>query len=350
VAIAVADGPDYPFDRLDYGAVREVADGIHWIRMPLPFALNHINLWLLADGDGWTVIDTGYNNDETRDHWNALFGHVLDGKPIKRLIVSHFHPDHASLAGWFAERWNTPIWMTYSEWMQAQLNRFGGPTADIDARMEFYRENGMEKAGIDGYRQTRPDFSQIILPLPIGFRRMMDGDVFAIGDDDWQVITGAGHSPEHAALWCAERNILISGDQVLPRISTNVSLQCNEPDGDPLRLYLDSLEKFRPVAADALVLPSHDRPFYGLHERIDDLGRHHEERLTIAYEVCEKPLTARELIPYLFKRKLDQHQLGFAIGEALAHANYLVADGRLCKQRDADGIIRYRQTSDYPAR
>jgi glyoxylase-like metal-dependent hydrolase (beta-lactamase superfamily II) len=339
----MAEKPDYPFDRLEYGKTLEVAAGIHWIRMPLPFALNHINLWLLADGDGWTVIDSGYNNDETRAYWETIFARLLDGKPIRRIIVSHFHPDHASLAGWFAERWGAPIWMTYSEWMQAQLNRYGGPTADIDARMAFYAENGMEKEGTDGYRQTRPDFSKIILPLPISFRRMMDGDFFPIDGLNWQVITGAGHSPEHAALWCKERNILISGDQILPRISTNVSLQCNEPDGDPLRLYLESLKKFSDVAADALVLPSHDSPFYGLHDRIDGLAEHHEERLEATYDACSEPLTARALIPYLFRRELDQHQLGFAIGEALAHANYLVIERRLTKQRDPDGMIRYRQ-------
>ena len=339
----MANSSDYPFEKLDYGEALEVASGIYWVRMPLPFALNHINLWLLADGDGWTAIDTGYNSEETRTFWEAVFGRVLDGKPVRRVMVSHFHPDHASLAGWFAERWNAPIWMTYSEWMQAQLNHYGGPTADIDARMDFYAENGMEQEGIDGYRATRPDFSKIILPLPVAFCRMMDGDVITIGGDQWQVITGAGHSPEHAALWCAKRNILISGDQVLPRISTNVSLQCNEPDGDPLRLYLESLEKFRPVAKDALVLPSHDRPFYGLHDRIDALGHHHEERLEAAYDACTEAQTARELIPHLFSRKLDRHQLGFAIGEALAHANYLVSEGRLTKRRDQDGIIRYRQ-------
>ena len=339
----MAKKPDYPFDKLDYGATLEVADGIHWVRMPLPFALNHINLWLLSDGDGWTAVDSGYNNPATLAYWETIFGRMMAGKPVRRIIVSHFHPDHASLAGWFADRWEAPVWMTYSEWMQAQLNRYGGPTADIDARMAFYTENGMEKEGTDGYRQTRPDFSKIIMPLPIGFRRMMDGEVFPIDGSDWQVITGAGHSPEHAALWCKERNILISGDQVLPRISTNVSLQCNEPDGDPLRLYLDSLNKFSDVEPDALILPSHDRPFYGLHDRIEGLAEHHAERLETAYEACTDPQTARQLIPHLFRRNLDQHQLGFAIGEALAHANYLVTEGRLTKHRDPDGLIQYAQ-------
>ncbi len=335
--------PEYPFDTLEYGGVQEVAPGILWIRMALPFALNHINLWLLADGDGWTAVDTGYNTDETRDYWEEIFATALDGKPIRRIIVTHFHPDHISLAGWLADRFSAPVWMTYAEWMQAQLNRHGGPTADIDARLAFYARNGMDDAGAEGYVETRPDFSKIITELPIGFRRMLDGDVFDIGGHDWRVITGGGHSPEHAALWCAGMNVLISGDQVLPRISTNVSVQCIEPDGDPLRLYLESLGKFGGLPADALVLPSHDRPFRGLHDRIAALGEHHDERLNAAYEACEEPMTAADLIPFLFRRKLDRHQYGFAIGEALAHANYLVTDGRFSRTADNDGIHRYRR-------
>ena len=339
----MANKPDYPFDVLEYGGVREVAPGILWIRMALPFALNHINLWLIADGEGWTAVDTGYNTDETRGYWDAILTSALDGKPIRRIVVTHFHPDHISLAGWLAEKFDAPVWMTYAEWMQAQLNRHGGPTADIDARLAFYAENGMDEEGADGYLETRPDFSKIILPLPIGFHRLLDGDVFPIGAHEWQAITGAGHSPEHAALWCRDLNVLISGDQVLPRISTNVSVQCVEPDGDPLRLYLTSLEKFADIPADALILPSHDRPFYGLHDRIEGLGEHHAERLGLALEACDEPLTGADLIPVLFKRKLDRHQYGFAIGEALAHANYLVTDGRLSRHRDSDGLIRYKR-------
>jgi len=335
--------PDYPFEKLEYGHYKEVEAGIFWLRMPLPFALNHINLWLIKDKNGWAIVDTGYNTDETRDIWEQVFATLIGDMPITRIIVTHFHPDHMSLAGWLIEKWNVPLWMTYSEWMQAQLNRLGGPTADIDARMAFYTANGMEKLGVDGYRKTRPDFSKIITPLPAEFRRIVDNETFLIGNHIWQVITGAGHSPEHAALWCEKLNVLISGDQVLPRISTNVSLQFNEPDGDPLRLYLTSLEKFRTLPKNTFVLPSHDLPFYGLHDRIDTLGEHHAERLISAAKACEKPMTARELIPHLFKRKLDEHQLGFAIGEAMAHANYLVTDGRLSKSREPNGTIRYSQ-------
>lgn len=333
--------PEYPFETLGYGETKEVAEGIHWIRMPLPFALDHINLWLIEDGEGWTIVDTGYNSDDTRNIWKQVFSDLLLNKPVKRVIITHFHPDHVSLAGWLNNIWDSTIWMTYSEWMQAQLNRYGGPTSDIDTRMNFYKEHGMEQTGIDGYRETRPDFSKIITPLPPNFRRMIDAENFLIGKNEWRVITGAGHSPEHAALWCKNLNILISGDQVLPRISTNVSLQCNEPDGDPLRLYLRSLEKFRFLPTNVFVLPSHDRPFFGLHERIDALIEHHSSRLKAAAEACQEPKTSRELIPYIFRRDLDKHQLGFAIGEAMAHANFLVYEGRLAKSRFPDGYIRY---------
>jgi len=339
----MANPPAYAFPKQSYGEVREVAPGVHWAHMKLPFALNHVNLWLIEDGDGWTIVDTGYNNDETRGHWQGIFERMLGARPVRRVVVTHFHPDHVSLAGWFVERFGAQVWMTYSEWMHAQLNRHGGPTADMDARMRFYQENGMGEDGVEGYRDTRPDFARIIMPLPVAFRRMIDGDEFPIGGRVWRVITGAGHSPEHAALYCADLNVLISGDQVLPRISTNVSLQCNEPDGDPLRLFLTSLEKFRALPADALVLPSHDRPFHGLHDRIDALGEHHAERLEAAYDACAEAMSAADLIPVLFDRRLDRHQFGFAIGEALAHAQYLVAGGRLARARDADGILRYRR-------
>jgi glyoxylase-like metal-dependent hydrolase (beta-lactamase superfamily II) len=338
----MAELPSYPFERLEHGAAKEVAPGVFWVRMKLPFALNHVNLWLLRDGDGWTAIDTGYNDDETRAHWQGVFDAVLEGRPVTRLIVTHFHPDHLALAGWFVERFGCALWMTYSEWMQAHLNRLGGATADIDARLKFYAAHGIADEGALGYREKRPDFARIILPLPDVLHRMNDGDSVAIGGRAWRVITGAGHSPEHAALWCEELNVLISGDQVLPRITTNVSLQCVEPEGDPLRLYLDSLGKFRAVAPDALVLPSHDRPFYGLHDRLDALADHHAERLEAAYDACAEPCTGIDLIPALFHRALDAHQMGFAIGEALSHAQYLVGEGRLAKRRDADGLIRYR--------
>ncbi len=335
--------PHYPFPRLEYGESKEVSPGIYWLRMPLPFALDHINLWALEDGDGWTIIDTGYNSGPTFKFWENYLSKLLGGKKIQRLIITHFHPDHVSLAGWFSEKFGAPIWMTYSEWMQVQLNRAGGPTADIPSRLKFYAANGMKEKSIEGYKSRRPDFSEIILPLPPTFFRIMDGDCISINGNNWEAITGAGHSPEHVAFWCSERRLLISGDQILPRISTNISLQFNEPDGDPLGLYLSSLSKFSHIDDGSLTLPSHDRPFYGVHDRIKSLVDHHEDRLGAAFEACRHPITGAEMVPVIFNRQLDEHQLGFALGEALAHANRLVFDGKLTKELCSDGCIRYSQ-------
>lgn len=336
--------PSYPFDRLDHGEALEVAPGIHWVRMPLPFALNHVNLWLIEDGPGWTVVDTGYNTDEIRGFWQAILDRMLDGRAIRRVIVTHYHPDHLALAGWFVEHWGAELWMSYAEWLQAHLNRTDAVTADLDMRVAFYRANGLgEKAAID-YRAGRPNFNQLILPLPNTVRRISHGDSFDIGGREWQVITGSGHSPEHACLWCPELNVLISGDQVLPRITTNISLPHNEPDGDPLGQFLASFDRFKDLPGDALVLPSHDRPFVGLHERLAGLRDHHRERLDATRAACATPSTAVDLIPVLFNRKLDAHQMGFAIGEALSHANHLMRQGLLTRTRDADGLARFQKT------
>jgi len=341
----MAADPVYAFEPIAFGETLEVAPGIHWVRMPLPFALNHINLWLLADGDGWTVVDTGYNNPETRGHWQAAIDRIVGDAPIRRQIVTHFHPDHLGLAGWFEERWGARLWMTYSEWLQAHLGRTNTVTHDIARWIEFWRENGLDDERTEAWRNGRDSFANIMAPPPVTLRRMVGGETISIGGRGWKVIIGGGHSPEHASLYCAENNVLISGDQVLPRITPNVSLWYNEPDGDPLRRFMDSLDQFRSLPADALVLPSHDRPFRGLHDRIDSLISHHHARLDSAYDAVAGAATAAEIIPVLFKRPLDRYQLSFAMGEALSHLNYLVSDGRLDRRRDADGIIRYRRAS-----
>jgi len=339
----MANLPEYPFERIDYGATLEVAPGIHWVRMQLPFALNHVNLWLLEDDGGWAIVDTGYNDEPTRERWTAALARIAGDRPVTQLIVTHFHPDHCGLAGWFAEQRGAALSMTAAEWLQAHLNRHAGATADLEQRLAFFAANGLPEDALAGYRRERPDFARILRPVPGIYGRLMDGEEIAIGGRRWRVITGGGHSPDHAALWCAEANVLISGDQVLPRISTNVSVPSYEPGGDPLRLFLQSFDKFRPLPSDALVLPSHDRPFYGLHDRLAALDAHHADRLERTWDACAEPQTAAEMIPTIFDRALDAHQLGFAIGEALSHANYLVADGRLVRIRDADGLFRYRR-------
>lgn len=337
--------PDYPFPKLEYGETLEVAPGIHWVRMPLPFALNHINLWLLKDGDGWTVVDTGYNVAEIRTIWEDAIAKITGGGEIKRTIVTHFHPDHLGLAGWFEEMHGAPLWMTYTEWLQAHVAVSETLTHNFDRWIEFYRDNGAPDDMTIGFKEVRQAFQDPWYRLPETVRRIQDSEEIEIDSRVWKIITGGGHSHEHAALWCPEMNVLISGDQILPRISSNISLWYTEPDGDPLRHYFESFDKFRHLPEDVLVLPSHDFPFRGLHGRLDDLRSHHQTRLDAALDFCADPQTATDVIPSLFERKIGVFEFGFAIGETLAHLNYLVGDGALERRRDEDGIIRYRRAA-----
>ncbi|MBM3486495.1 MAG: MBL fold metallo-hydrolase [Alphaproteobacteria bacterium] len=335
--------PDYPFETLAIGDTREVAPGIHWIRMALPFQLNHVNLWLLEDDGGWTVVDTGYNTEDTRAHWKRAIERIVGRQSIRRTIVTHFHPDHLGLAGWFAEEYGTQLWITYAEYLQAHLGTVDSVTHDFNRWAAFFVENGLSEDRAAAYRANKSHLGDIMTPVPARLRRLHDRETFTINGREWQVITGGGHSPEHAALYCPALRVVISGDQVLPRITTNVSLWYIEPEGDPLRAYLRSFDKFYPLPDDVLVLPSHDKPFYGLRNRLDALIAHHDQRCEAAEKACADAKTAVDIIPVLFNRMLDDHQLGFAMGESLAHLNYLVGDGRLERVRDRSNIIRYQR-------
>jgi len=324
------------------GTTLTVAPGIRWLRMPLPFALNHINLWLLDDSDGYTVVDTGLGLPDTRELWERIFANELDGKPIVRVIATHFHPDHFGNAGWLTERWGIDLWCTQAEYMAAQLacSRDDPGTA---LRHDHYRRHGISAEALARLRERGNHYPGLVPTLPVSYRCLRDGNRVAIGGHSWQVMVVLGHAPEHASLWCADANVLISGDQVLPKITTNVSVWADKPHDDPLRLYLDSLARFRPLPADALVLPSHGLPFRGLHARLDALRAHHDARLTETLDALGEPRAAAELLPVLFRRALDTHRLSFAIGEALAHLNYLEAYGSVTRALDADGIERFRK-------
>lgn len=335
--------PEYPFPRLDEGQTLEVADGIRWVRMPLPFALDHINLWLLADGDGWTLVDTGYNSDPTRAIWKRVLAGAAGGGAPSRVICSHFHPDHMGLAGWFAEEFGASLWMTYSEWLQAHLASSRQITHDFERWDAFFVENGAPARMIDGFRTFLGRLDEPWHGIPRTVRRIRDGEDIPIGGRSWRVITGGGHTHEHASLWCAELDILISGDQILPRITSNISLWYTEPEGDPLGDYLESFAKFGAIGDRALVLPSHGYPFRGLGGRIAELRDHHEARLEAALAACAGSRTADEVIPFLFDREIGPDVYSFAIGETLAHLNRLVSTGRLDRRRSADGLIRYRR-------
>ncbi len=329
------------------GDTIEVAPGVRWLRMLLPFALDHINLWLLEDRidgiDGWSIVDCGITNDATRSAWDRVFDTQLGGKPVLRVIVTHMHPDHIGLAHWLTARWDCRLWVSATDWNAARMasaatTGFGG-----EAAAAFMVSHGLtDPESIEKVRARSNYYANMVPAVPAQFRRLMDGMALAIGGRPWRCIAGYGHAPEHIALHCEELGVLISGDMLLPRISTNVSVIDIEPEANPLPLYLHSIGRFAPLAGDTLVLPSHGKPFRGVRARIDQLREHHDERLAEVLAACSTGAkTAAEMLPVLFRRALDLHQTTFAMGEAVAHLHALWLDGRLARERGADGVWRF---------
>jgi len=308
--------------------------------MPLPFALDHINLWLLRDGAGWVIVDAGFGTDATKNLWNEIIDERLGGRPVKRIVVTHLHPDHLGLAAWLADRFNVDVWMTQTEFLMAHA-MWAGVGGDIHKRLaDLYRRHGLDEPRAAMIAGRAGAYRSAIPSLPPTLRRMVSDDTLLIDDRVWRVVIGRGHSPEHAALYCESLGVMISGDMVLPKITTNVSVAPFEPEGDPLKLFLDSLKRFTALPADTLVLPSHGAVFRGLHARLEDLQRHHEERFAIILAACAQPRSAADLLDRLFKREFDAHQLSFAMGEAIAHLNYLMHAGQLQRTRET-GVYRF---------
>jgi len=330
------------------GQALDVAEGVRWIRMPLPFALDHINLWLLRDEidgrAGWTVVDCGVSRDNVKALWEQVFVNALDGLPVLRVLVTHMHPDHIGLADWLCRRWNAPLWMTMTDYALACLwSRSHGSGAGGEAAVAHFSRHGMtDPASLDKLRERVGYYPNLVPSVPESFTRIIHGDQVRIGGRDWRVIVGYGHAPEHASFYCEQIGVVISGDMVLPRISTNVSVFDHEPDADPLRRYLDSLDGYEGVPEETLVLPSHGRPFKGLHERIAQQRRHHADRLAEVLQACAQPCSTADIVPIMFKRALDLHQMTFAMGEALAHLHMLHYQGKLSRRTGSDGIVRFQ--------
>lgn len=335
---------DYPFaDLPEPGETMEVAPGLYWVRMPLPLDLNHINLWLADDGDSWSVIDTGLNTREIQGLWQTVVDKTLGGKPIKRVYVTHLHPDHIGLAGWFTEKWDAEVAMSRSDWFLARLLTLSASEVPPEPVIEFHRQLGLPEDLVEVFRTAGyGNFAKGVYELPFGYRRIQDGDVEKFAGSDWRAMEGLGHAPEHICHYSAEKGVLIAGDQVLPRISPIIGVYPSEPDADPLTEYVTSLATFKSLPKDTLVLPAHGKPFYGLHERIDELIAHHDERCEILIEHCQTPMSVYETLPLLFKRPLKGQSIFMAMAEALAHAHKLINEGRMVRDIDAKGIFRYR--------
>jgi glyoxylase-like metal-dependent hydrolase (beta-lactamase superfamily II) len=323
------------------GTLSEVVPGILWTRMPLPFALDHVNLWLLADADGWCAIDAGIATDPVRELWDGILAGPLRQRGLRRLLVTHMHPDHVGLAGWLVGRSGAEFLMPRTEYLAAHAARAEITQPVVDAQLGFYRRAGVPEAVIQAGLRNLGRFRAVVSALPAEYRRICHGDEIGIGGRTWRVIIGEGHAPEMACLYSRELNVLIAADQVLPRISPNVSVWPSEPFADPLSEFLASMERFRDLPRDVLVLPSHGLPFRGLHARMDELVAHHAERLEETLAACRNPCTVMDLVEILFRRPLDAHQMAFAIGEAAAHLNHLERQGRLLRSAGADEVWHF---------
>lgn len=333
---------EYLFDDVPGpGQVREIVPGVLWLRMPLPMALDHINLYLLEDHDGWWIVDTGIAIGQTQELWEQVFAEHLQGKPVKAVISTHYHPDHTGMAGWLCEKWRVPFYMTQGEYLSGLSFSRTTPDHFSWTSEQFLQRGGYSPQQIETSRQRFGGFGPYIKPMPTAYRRLVDGGALKINGRRWRVVVGKGHSPEHACLYCGALNILISGDQVIPKITSNISVMGTEPDANPLKQWFKSHDKFlEALPDDALVLPAHNAPFYGLHERLRFLTEHHKEHLLALEEAClSGSPTAMDLLPVLFKRELDDSHLGLALGECIAHLNFLHQRGQL--QRTVDGEGRY---------
>jgi glyoxylase-like metal-dependent hydrolase (beta-lactamase superfamily II) len=324
------------------GAVSEVAAGVYWVRMPLPFSLKWINLWLLRDGDGWAIVDTGIATEETRLHWRTIFDTYLEGLPVTRVLITHMHPDHVGLAGWLTRKFDAQLWMSRLEYLTCRTLVADTGRDAPEVAISFYRAAGWSEDALDTYRVRFGGFGKAVSRLPDAFQRLSDGDEVMINGLPWQIIMGCGHSPEHACLYQPDLKVVISGDQVLPRISSNVSVFPTEPTGDPMTDWIDSCHKLKAALPhDVLVLPSHNEPFFGLHRRLGDLIDNHESALTRLAAWIEEPKRVVDCFSPLFKRTIGPDVLGMATGEAIAHLNCLIARGQATSSLDDQGIRFY---------
>ncbi len=336
-SLLTAEGLSFPFSKAPApGALIEVAPRVHWLRMPLPYALNHINLWALDDGDSWTIVDSGLFTRETQDLWERVFAGPLSEKPVGRVICTHFHPDHMGMAGWLTEKFGIQLWATELEFECARSTFAQNEEMMTPILTEHYRRAGLDNAVAQAVATRGNAYSRRVYPLPERIVSVDATTLIAAAGTQWRLIIGEGHSPQLAGLYSEELGVFISGDQVLPGISPNVSVRPTEPLSNPLEKFLATLPRFSAVPECTLVLPSHKLPFYGVQARVSQLIAHHHERLDITREACKSGASVKDVLKAMFPRDFDAHQLHFALGETLAHLNYLVENGEIEKNTDGD--------------
>ena len=348
---AGARGLTYPLgDPPAPGEAVEAARGVLWLRLPLPMALNHVNLYAVRDGEGWAVVDTGLDTPPSRDAWEAALAGPLAGRPVTRVICTHMHPDHLGLVGWLCERFKAPLLMSRLEYVTGRMLVADTGRPAPQEGIDFFRSTGWSDEQIERYRAEFGRFGKAVSPLPQSYARLSDGDVLTIGADDWTVVVGSGHSPEHVCLWRRSDDVFIAGDQILPRISSNVSVWPTEPLQDPLDDWMQSLDRLEALLPEAtFVLPSHGEPFYGVGERLRALRRGHEVSLKRLERRLAEPRRAIDVFSSLFARPVGDGILGMATGESVAHLNYLAGQGRARRETDASGVVWWTATGPVAA-
>ena len=329
------------------GETLEIAPGVRWLAMPMPGSLGFINLYLLRDRDGWWVVDTGLSNEQTAELWQHIFAKDLQGEAVVGVICTHMHPDHIGQARMITEHFQCPLYMTRAEYYQARTFANGGGDSHSSwIGQRFYERAGMPADYLEqiGKMWSKRASEGMTMPmLPGGYERLVDGQVLTIGDNDWRVVVGSGHSPEHACLYCEHLKVLIAGDQILPIITSNVSVHPSEPNANPLQDWMASHDHLlKVIPDDTFVLPAHNLPFYGVRARLRDLIAHHDDRMLAIEEACVEPQIAKDLLPVLFNRKLDPRQTMMALGEAIAHVHLLIHRNKLERLAGADGVDRFR--------
>jgi glyoxylase-like metal-dependent hydrolase (beta-lactamase superfamily II) len=326
--------------------VIEVAPGVQWFRLPLPYRLDHVNIYLIDNGEGWTVLDTGLGTDACRTAWETLLNGPLRGQRLTSMVVTHYHPDHVGLAGWLGKQLNLPLSMPRPEYLYSLALQYAPADLGHDMHRPFYRRHGLSGDITELVLGRGHEYLRRTSGVPATYHRIKNGDLLGAGSREFQIITGGGHSLEQAMLYRPEESLFFAADQVIARISPNVSVHAMEPDLDALGIYLQSLKGLRDTISDSvLVLPGHGLPFYGLHQRIKELTEHHAQRCdVIEAAIGQKPRSVAELVPHVFHRVLDEHQTSFAFGEVLAHVNHMLDQHRLKLELGADDVERYRST------
>jgi glyoxylase-like metal-dependent hydrolase (beta-lactamase superfamily II) len=337
----------YPFETPpEAGETIEIAEGILWLRIPLPMVLNHVNVYALDDGDGWTVVDTGLDTKKTRAIWQAALAGPLGGKPVRRVIVTHHHPDHVGLAGWFQTDHGAELVTTRTAWLFARMLALDVQEAPTSETVTYWRRAGMEAATLERRMGERPfNFADILAPMPLGYTRIREADTLIAGGRSWSIKIGNGHAPEHATLWSGEDGLVLGGDQLLPSISPNLGVYATEPEADPVAEWLESCQRFRGLADDTrLILPGHKLPYSGLATRMDQLIENHENALRRLETFLTEPRTAADCFQTLFKRQIGDGEYGLALVEAVAHCLHLWHAGRVTRVLREDGAWLWQKT------